>query len=71
MLELRNVRSAEERALKHLRLSLPRTGATDVVFDRPLKEVAVDLGMTMRLIIGRLPPWRRQEVSNAKEEKSG
>jgi len=46
MLELRNIRSAEERALQHLRLSLPRNGAGDVVvFDRPLMEIADDLGL--------------------------
>jgi CRP-like cAMP-binding protein len=47
MLELRNVRSAEERVLQHLRLSLPRIGSGNiVVFDRPLLEVAADLGLT-------------------------
>jgi CRP-like cAMP-binding protein len=47
MLELRNIRSAEERALQHLRLSLPQGGTGDVVaFDRPLMEIADDLGLT-------------------------
>jgi CRP-like cAMP-binding protein len=47
MLELRNIRSAEERVLQHLRLSLPRGGSDNVVvFDRPLLEVAADLGLT-------------------------
>ncbi|HWE07158.1 MAG TPA: Crp/Fnr family transcriptional regulator [Rhizomicrobium sp.] len=46
MRELRNILSAEERALEHLRLSLPRGGAGDVVvFDRPLMEIADDLGL--------------------------
>jgi CRP-like cAMP-binding protein len=47
MLELRNVRSAEERVLQHLRLSLPRDGSGDtVIFDRALREVAQDLGLS-------------------------
>jgi CRP/FNR family transcriptional regulator, dissimilatory nitrate respiration regulator len=43
-LELRNIRSADARVLQHLRLS----ASTDdtVVFDRPLLEVAEDLGLT-------------------------
>jgi CRP-like cAMP-binding protein len=44
MLELRNVRSADKRVLQHLRLSASKDGA--VVFDRPLLEVAEDLGLT-------------------------
>lgn len=44
MLELRNIRSANDRVLQHLRLSASKEGA--VVFDRPLLEVAEDLGLT-------------------------
>jgi CRP-like cAMP-binding protein len=44
MLELRNVRSADKRVLQHLRLSASKDSA--VVFDRPLLEVAEDLGLT-------------------------
>lgn len=47
MLELRNIHLAEERALEHLRLSLPQGDTRDVVvFDRPLLEIADDLGLT-------------------------
>jgi CRP/FNR family transcriptional regulator, dissimilatory nitrate respiration regulator len=47
MLELRNIRSAEERTLQHLRLSpRPNRSSNVVVFDRPLSEVAADLGLT-------------------------
>jgi CRP-like cAMP-binding protein len=47
MLELRNIRSAEKRILQHLRLSLP-PGSSDLIvtFDRPLLEIAEDLGLT-------------------------
>jgi CRP-like cAMP-binding protein len=44
MRELRNIRSADDRVLQHLRLSASKDGA--VVFDRPLLEVAEDLGLT-------------------------
>lgn len=47
MRELRNILSAEERALEHLRLSLPQGGTSDVVvLDRPLMEIADELGLT-------------------------
>jgi CRP/FNR family transcriptional regulator, dissimilatory nitrate respiration regulator len=44
MRELRNIRSANDRVLRHLFLSASKDGA--VVFDRPLLEVAEDLGLT-------------------------
>jgi CRP-like cAMP-binding protein len=44
MRELRNIRSAEDRVLQHLHLSASKVGT--VVFDRPLLEVAEDLGLT-------------------------
>jgi CRP/FNR family transcriptional regulator, dissimilatory nitrate respiration regulator len=44
MRELRNIRSADDRVLQHLHLSVSKDGA--VVFDRPLLEVAEDLGLT-------------------------
>jgi CRP-like cAMP-binding protein len=47
MRELRNIRSAEERTLQHLLLSLPQGDTRDVVvLDRPLMEIADDLGLT-------------------------
>jgi CRP-like cAMP-binding protein len=44
MRELRNIRSAKDRVLHHLYLSASKDGT--VVFDRPLLEVAEDLGLT-------------------------
>jgi CRP-like cAMP-binding protein len=44
MRELRNIRSADDRVLQHLHLSVSKDGA--VAFDRPLLEVAEDLGLT-------------------------
>jgi len=44
MRELRNIRSAEDRVLQHLHLSASKDGKIE--FDRPLLEVAEDLGLT-------------------------
>jgi len=44
MRELRNVRSAKDRVLQHLYLSASKDGT--VAFDRPLLEVAEDIGLT-------------------------
>jgi CRP-like cAMP-binding protein len=44
MRELRNIRSANDRVLHHLYLSASKEGA--VAFDRPLLEVAEDLGLS-------------------------
>lgn len=44
MRELRNIRSADDRVMQHLHLSASKDGV--VVFDRPLLEVADDLGLT-------------------------
>ena len=44
MRELRNIRSANDRVLHHLHLSASKDGT--VMFDRPLLEVAEDLGLT-------------------------
>jgi len=44
MRELRNIRSADDRVLQHLHLSASKDGAVE--FDRPLLEVAEDLGLT-------------------------
>lgn len=44
MRELRNIRAADDRVLQHLHLSAAKDGA--VAFDRPLLEVAEDLGLS-------------------------
>jgi CRP-like cAMP-binding protein len=44
MREFRNVRSADDRVLQHLHFLASKDGA--VVFDRPLLEVAEDVGLT-------------------------
>lgn len=43
--ELRNIRSAQDRTLQHLRLSLP-PHASSIQFDRPLTQIASELGLT-------------------------
>ena len=44
MLELRNIRSAEDRVLQHLRLSASN-GSDTVEFTRPLTHVAAEIGL--------------------------
>jgi CRP-like cAMP-binding protein len=44
MRELRNIRSADDRVLQHLHLSASKDGT--IIFDRPLLEVAEDLGLS-------------------------
>lgn len=43
--ELRDIRAAHERLLRYLRYQA-QSGQTVVNFDRPLKDIAVDLGLT-------------------------
>jgi CRP/FNR family transcriptional regulator, dissimilatory nitrate respiration regulator len=45
LLELRSIRSAPKRVLHYLRL-LPQTDEKAVILDRPLKDIAGDLGLT-------------------------
>jgi CRP/FNR family transcriptional regulator, dissimilatory nitrate respiration regulator len=45
LLELRSIRSAQKRVLHYLRL-LAQSNETTVVLDRPLKDIAGDLGLT-------------------------
>jgi CRP-like cAMP-binding protein len=44
-LEIRNIRSAEQRVLQFIRLQVDETDQ-QVVFQRPLKDIAADLGLT-------------------------
>ena len=44
-LEIRNIRAAPERVLQYL-LLLSRPGQSVIVFDRPLKDVAAEMGLT-------------------------
>lgn len=43
--ELRNIRSAEARALQHLRLSLP-ADESQIRFEQPLAQIATELGLS-------------------------
>jgi hypothetical protein len=60
MLELRNIRSADKRVLQHLRLSASKAGV--VAFDRPLLEVAEDLGLTHEAYYRALAALARASV---------
>jgi CRP-like cAMP-binding protein len=60
MRELRNIRSADDRVVRHLHLSASKDGA--VVFDRPLLEVAEDLGLTHEAYYRALATLARADV---------
>lgn len=49
MLELRSIRSAQERVLHYLRLVLPPEQNT-VVLEQPLKDIAADLGISPEVL---------------------
>jgi CRP-like cAMP-binding protein len=61
MLELRNVRSARERVLMHLQLSATRESKGGAVtFDRPLTEVASEIGLTQEAYYRALAALQEQ-----------
>jgi len=49
MVELRSIRSAQERVLHYLRLVVPAEKNT-VVLEQPLKNIASDLGITPEVL---------------------
>ena len=67
--ELRNVRSAKDRVLRHLSLTAAKDGA--VVFDRPLLEVAEDLGLTQEAYYRALAALARAGAIKRTAESSG
>ena len=44
-LEIRNIRSADERTYQYLRLQVP-SGKRELALDRPLKDMAAEIGLT-------------------------
>lgn len=60
-LELQSIRSARERILQYL-LHLIQTGETTINFDRPIKDIAVELGLTPEALYRTLAQMEREGI---------
>jgi CRP-like cAMP-binding protein len=61
LIELRSIRSARERVLQYL-LTLARHSPTTLTFDRPLKNVASELGLSPEVLYRTLAQLEREGV---------
>lgn len=60
-LELQSIRSARERVLQYLLYTL-QTGETIVNFDRPIKDIAAELGLTPEALYRTLAQMEREGI---------
>ena len=60
-LELRSIRSARERVLQYLLVTLP-PGQTTLDFDRPLKDIASELGLSPEVLYRTLAQLQREGI---------
>lgn len=60
-LELQSIRSARERVLQYLLHTL-QTGETTVNFDRPVKDIAAELGLTPEALYRTLAQMEREGI---------
>lgn len=68
LLELRSIRSAQRRVLHYLQLNVQLDGIT-VDFDRPLKEIADDLGLTPEALSRALKQLHQEGMINRRKRK--
>lgn len=68
LLELRSIRSAQKRVLYYLRLNTQADGIT-VKFDRPLKEIATDLGLTPEALSRTLKQLHNHKLIHREKRK--
>lgn len=68
LLELRSIRSARRRILHYLQLNVQADGVT-VILDRPLKEVADDLGLTPEALSRTLKQLHKDGKINRNKRK--
>jgi CRP/FNR family transcriptional regulator len=66
LLELRSIRPAHKRVLHYLRLNVQADGVT-VKLDRPLKEIADDLGLTPEALSRTLNQLHAQRMINRRK----
>jgi CRP/FNR family transcriptional regulator, dissimilatory nitrate respiration regulator len=68
LLQLRSIRSAQKRVLHYLQLNVQADGRT-VPMERPLKEIADDLGLTPEALSRALNQLQKQQVVNRMKRK--
>ena len=68
LLELRSIRSAQKRVLHYLQLNVQADGIT-VNFDRSLKAIAADLGLTPEALSRALKQLHKEEKINRRKRK--
>lgn len=61
LIELRSIRSARDRVLQYL-LTLARSSTTTLTFDRPLKNVASELGLSPEVLYRTLAQLEREGI---------
>ncbi|MBD2433386.1 MULTISPECIES: Crp/Fnr family transcriptional regulator [Fischerella] len=61
-LELRDIRAAHERVLRYLQYMAQLGEQTTITFDRPLKDIAVDLGLTPETLSRALTRLEREGI---------
>lgn len=67
-LELQSIRSARERVLQYLLHTL-QTGETTVNFDRPIKDIAAELGLTPEALYRTLAQMEREGIITRAERQ--
>lgn len=68
LLQLRSIRSAQKRVLHYLQLNVQTDGIT-VYIERPLKEIADDLGLTPEALSRALNQLHKQRIINRRKRK--
>ncbi len=68
LLELRSIRSAQKRVLRYLQLNV-QTDDITVTLDRPLKEIAEDLGLTPESLSRALKNLHREGIVDRMQRK--
>ena len=68
ILELRSIRSARERVLHYLRLTIPPEEGS-IVLDQPLKNIAFDLGLSLEVLSRTLAQLVKEGVISRQKRR--